>query len=54
MTVKENEWIPKTIKVVSGKEMEIKVDVLSMGPLLNPDDLIMGKLTASEIIDLRE
>ena len=54
MTVKENEWIPKTIKAISGKEMEIKVDVLSVGPLLNPDDLIMGKLTASEIIDLRE
>ena len=54
MTVKENEWIPKNIKAVSGKEMEINVDVLSVGPLLNPDDLIMGKLTASEIIDLRE
>ena len=54
ITVKENEWIPKTIKAVSGKEMEISVDVLSVGPLVNPDDLIMGKLTANEIIDLRE
>ena len=46
--------MPKTIKAVSGKDLEINVDVLSVGPLLNPEDLKMGKLTASEIIDLRD
>ncbi|HHZ79571.1 MAG TPA: hypothetical protein EYN59_00405 [Candidatus Marinimicrobia bacterium] len=54
ISVKENEWMPKTIKAVSGKDLEIYVDVLSVGPLVNPEDLKMGKLTASEIIDLRD
>jgi hypothetical protein len=54
ISVKENEWMPKTIKAVSGKDLEIYVDVLSVGPLVNPEDLTMGKLTASEIIDLRD
>lgn len=54
LTVKENEWIPRTIQALSGEEMEVKVTVLSVHPLDDPEDLKTAELEAAEIIDLRQ
>jgi len=54
MTVDGNSWMPKNIHAVSGEEIEVNVDVLSVGPLEGRDMLKAARLEASEIIDLRE
>ena len=54
MTVDDNSWMPKNIHAFSGEEMEVNVDVLSVGPLEDRDMLKAAQLEAGEIIDLRE
>ena len=54
MTVDNATWMPKNIHAVSGEEMEVKVNVLSVGPLQDRDLLKSARLEAGEIIDLRE
>ena len=46
--------IPKSIKAISGDELEIKVEILSHSNLNKPFLLKDKKLNANEIIDLRE
>ncbi len=54
MTVDDNSWMPKNIHAISGVEMEVNVDVLSVGPLEDREMLKAMRLEAGEIIDLRE
>lgn len=54
ITVKKNEWIPQTIHAVSGEEMEVSIEVLSVDPLPDRENLKSVRLEAGEIIDLRE
>ncbi|MEE2877040.1 MAG: hypothetical protein VX822_04590 [Candidatus Neomarinimicrobiota bacterium] len=54
MTVDDRSWMPKRIHAVSGEEMEVNVNVLSVGPLQDHDLLKSARLEAGEIIDLRE
>jgi len=48
------DYVPKSIRAVSGNDLEIKVKVLSYSDLKNPSDIINKILTASETIDLRQ
>ncbi|MBH31920.1 MAG: hypothetical protein CMG71_08050 [Candidatus Marinimicrobia bacterium] len=54
ITVDDNSLMPKNIHAVSGEEMEVNVDVLSVGPLEDREMLKVARLEAGEIIDLRE
>ena len=47
-------YIPKSIKAFSGDELEIKVEILSHSSLNKPFLIKNKKLSAIEIIDLRE
>ncbi len=53
LTVSDKNWMPKTIHAISGKEMEVSVNILSFEPLKDAKALISKELDASEIIDLR-
>ena len=47
-------YIPKSIRAISGDELEIKVEILSYSDLKKPFLLKDKILEANEIIDLRE
>ena len=48
------DYVPKSIRAISGNDLEINVKVLSYSDLKNPSDIINKTLIASEMIDLRE
>lgn len=54
MSIDEDSWLPTSISVRSGEDMELTIDILDARRLEDVNELTNATLTGREVIDLRE